>query len=163
LKPLTNKQIEAAWGEAKKKGAKMRQPVGFGGSGVWAIVILLVGGVIWIENRFGPNIAGAAILGVFLLLAFLAGQLTNIAARQAEANARIGEMEATAAIEKERIRGDNMIAKVDAQMQMKQFLFMLGMIKQLMKEEAKQPAQLEDPKTIDLEAIRAYRWTEDDL
>lgn len=123
-------QIAALWQEAEGRNKAMRSSVGFGGSGIWAIVFILVVGVIWIENRFGANVAGAAILGVFGVLVFLAGQLTSIASRQADGNLRVAEKQADAAVEKERIKGKNIAAKYDAQVQLKTFIAMLGMVKQ---------------------------------
>lgn len=74
----------------------MKQPVGFNGSALWAILVALVAGVIWIRNDFGPNFAGAAFLALFGVLLFLAGPLTSIASRQVDGNQRIRELQATA-------------------------------------------------------------------
>lgn len=72
---------------------------------LWAILLILgilVGGVIWIRHDFGPNIAGAAVLGLALVLVFLLGQMVNIASARAtlDGHARINAQEAV--IERER-------------------------------------------------------------
>jgi hypothetical protein len=113
----------------------------------------------------GRTLRGAAVLALFGVLVFLAGQLTSIASRQVDGNQRIGELQATANIEKERIKGENVIAKVDAQMRMKEFIFMLGLVKQIMGQQGRVEAQTPAPEenTIDLDAIRSYQWSDDDL
>ena len=163
----SERQIAAIWAASgTKKGESMKQPLGFGGGGLIAILAVLVAGVVWIRNDFGPDMAGAAVLAVFGVLVYLAGQLTNIASRQVDGNQRIGELQATSAIERERVRGENTAAKYGSQMELKKFLFMLGMLKQFMKPEPStaQPAQpAEEANTIDLNTIRSYQWTDDDL
>ncbi len=144
VKPSEKAQIEKLWKEAERKGPTMRQPLGFNGSALWAIVFILIVGVVWIENRFGSNVAGAAILGVFGVLVFLAGQLTSIAGRQADGNLRVAEKQADAAVEKERIKGDNIVAKFEAQQQMKMFVAMLSLVMKMAKQAQKQPASTED-------------------
>ncbi len=157
-------QVAALWNEAGR-GKRMQRPVGFNGSALWAIVVVLVAGVVWIENRFGPNIAGAAILALFGILAFIGGQLLSIAGRQVDGNQRIGELQATTRIELERIKGDNVQAKFDAQMQLKQFMMMMALAKKMMGQPAALPqAEPEqEDNTIDLDTIRAYKWNENDL
>lgn len=49
----------------------------------------------------------------------MAGQLTSIASHQADGNLRVAEKQADVAVEKERIKGKNIAAKDDAQMQRK--------------------------------------------
>lgn len=141
----------------------MKTPMGFGGSGIWAIVLLLVGGVIWIRHDFGPNMAGAAVLALFGVLVFLAGQMTNIASRQMEGNQRVAELQATSRIEQERIKGENTLAKVDAQSRLKELIFLLGLIKQLLNRHEDALPAPEDEDVIDLDAIRLQQWSEEDL
>ncbi|MEZ4730721.1 MAG: hypothetical protein R3E79_26640 [Caldilineaceae bacterium] len=130
-----------------------------------AILVALIAGVIWIRKTKGPNFAGAAVLALFGVLVFLAGQLTSLASRQVDGNQRIGELQATANIEQERIKGENIVAKVDAQLRMKEFIFMLGLVKQMIGQQGRVEAQAPEPEenTIDLDAIRSYQWGEDDL
>lgn len=119
----------------------MKNPTGFSGSGIWAIILALILGVIWIRNDFGKEWAGAAILAVFGVVVFLAGQLTNIASRQSEGNLRVAEKQADAQVERERIKGENLVAKFEAQQHMKMFVAMLSMVMKMARQAQKQPTE----------------------
>ena len=132
----------------------MRQPMGFNGSAIWAIVFVLIVGVVWIENRFGANIAGAALLGVFGVLVFLVGQLVNIASNQASGAQRVEELRANAAVERERVRGENIVNKFELQQQAKLFAVLLKF--------AVKAARQPQVTNAEPEAIDADFWNEDE-
>lgn len=147
VKQSEKAQIEKLWQEAEGKG-KMKQSLGFGGSGIWAIVFLLVVGVIWIRNDYGKEWAGAAVLAVFGVAVFLLGQLVNIGSRQTEGNIRINEKQAEAQVERERIKGENIVAKFEAQQQMKMFVALLSLF---MKTVRQTPKPQSEDQTIELQ------------
>lgn len=143
------RKFQEEWG-----GKPMRQPMGFNGSAIWAIVFVLIVGVVWIENRFGANIAGAALLGVFGVLIFLVGQLVNIASNQASGAQRVEELRANAVVERERVKGENIVNKFELQQQAKLFGAMLSMAIKT----ARQPQST----TAEPEAIEVDFWGEDE-
>lgn len=61
-------------------------------------------------------------------------------------------------MDRERIKAEGQIAKLDGQMQLKQFMFMVSLLKPLLTQTARQPLPEieEEGETIDLDAIRSW-------
>lgn len=124
-----NNQLDALWREAGGKGqGGMKAPMGFSGSGIWAILIVLVVGVIWVRNEYGAQWAGGVLIAVGVIVFIILWELIGIARRQAEASLEVAKLQATAPIERERIKGENIVQKYDAQMRAKEFGIMLATI-----------------------------------
>lgn len=129
-----NNQLDALWREAGGKGqGGMKAPMGFGGSGIWAILTVLVVGVIWVRNEYGAQWAGGVLIAVGVIVFIILWELIGIARRQAEASLEVSRLQAMAPIERERVKGENVTAKYDAQMRAKEFAVMLATLAKMMR------------------------------
>jgi hypothetical protein len=147
----------------------MKQPIGFNGGGMWALLAFIAGGVVWIQANWGPNAALVAVIivGTIAILSFW--DMLGLAKRQADGNLRVNELQVNANIRKEEIKGDNIERKIDAQMRLKEHIFLLGMVAKMTG--ARQPTQPvqsaepeeEDPATMELTAIKSIQWDNSDL
>lgn len=67
----------------------MKREIGFLGSGMWALIILLVVGVWWVESRFGPSTAGYGLLAVYGVVCVVIGYLLCLAGNSTTLNGQV--------------------------------------------------------------------------
>lgn len=162
-------QIEALWAEAEgRKPSVMKQPIGFSGGGLWALSAFIAGGVVWIQANWGPNAAGIAVIIVGTIAVLFFWDMLGLAKRQADGNMRVAEKQVDANVRKEEIKGENMERKIEAQMRLKEHIFLITTIAKMMG--ARNPvqttqaaAQEEDPVEAEMKAIQQIQWSHNDL
>lgn len=174
MKQLTDKEIKALWGEAEKKPSAGRRVERDGGqmsgsrSLLWIVLALLGAGymlVNWIQTNMGTDAAAAAIGILATVVIVVVLRLLDLASRRIDSDMRIGELQATSRVAQEEAKGRNIELKAQMQMQLKQNLLIMSLIKPLLRAQLKEPeaTPAAEPNTIDLEEVRQYRWSDSDL
>lgn len=83
---------------------KNNSSVGFNGNGLWAIVVALVLGVMWLRSDFGPQTALYAVAGLFGVLCVFGGMFAALGVKKVTFDGIIGMKTAEAKIEVEKIK-----------------------------------------------------------
>lgn len=129
---------------------------------------LIVAGVIWIQANWGANAAGIAVIIVGTIAVLSFWDMLGLAKRQADGNLRVAEKQIDSNIKREEVKGENIVAKYEAQMRLKEHIFLLSTIAKLIG--ARQPTQPtqaaepeEDQDVVDLTSIKAIQWNHHDL
>lgn len=83
---------------------KNNSSVGFNGNGLWAIVVALVLGVMWLRSDFGPQTALYAVAGLFGVLCVFGGMFAALGVKKVTLDGLIGLKTAEAKIEVEKVK-----------------------------------------------------------
>ncbi len=83
---------------------KNNSSVGFNGNGLWAIVVALVLGVMWLRSDFGPQTALYAVAGLFGVLCVFGGIFAALGIKKVTLDGLIGLKAAEAKIRVEEVK-----------------------------------------------------------
>ena len=144
-----------------------KNPLGFNGNAVWALVILLIVGVAWIHQNAGFAAAAYTLAALGGIVCVLIGFMLALGAKQVHYSGMIGYKQAEASIEREKerarreeIRGDNRLEQRSMATTLARQMF--AMWKAQDEAQNTKPAQESNPFVIDLDQAN-YQYNEDEL
>ena len=144
-----------------------KNPLGFNGNAVWALVILLIVGVAWIHQNAGFAAAAYTLAALGGIVCVLIGFMLALGAKQVHYSGMIGYKQAEASIEREKERARREEIKGDNRLEQRSMMVGTTLARQMFamwkaQDEAQKPAQENNPFVIDLEQT-SYQYNEDEL